>query len=77
MFRRNHDQGLTLSVGEQKLAFTSTAEFEFALAGRACLPPAKVASLMAQNDDNLMREAEALEPWSSVFPMRCQACCRM
>ena len=56
--RSNH--ATTLRIGDQSFEFTSPREFEFALAGRTCLPPDKVATLVDAPDDTLLREAEGI-----------------
>lgn len=67
MFRRSTNQGLTLTVGEASYSFPTTDEFEFALTGRTCLPPAKLTALMAQTDENLKREAEGIRTVEQRF----------
>lgn len=67
MFRRSNNSNLSLDIDEQSLSFASTAEFEFALAGRTCLPPNKLANLMAQSDETLMREAEGIRAVEKRF----------
>ncbi len=59
IFKRSsaESEGLALDVGDHSYTFSSPAEFEFALAGRTCLPSAKIAALVDVPDADLLKEA--------------------
>ncbi len=50
-------EGLTLKLGDHSYRFNTPAEFEFALAGRTCIPSAKIAALVDVRDEDLLKEA--------------------
>ncbi len=50
-------EGLTLELGDHRYRFNTPAEFEFALAGRTCVPSAKIAALVDVRDEDLLKEA--------------------
>jgi hypothetical protein len=52
---------LTLTVGEKSYTFSTPSEFEFALAGRTCVPVSKIAALVDVADTDLLNEAEAIK----------------
>jgi hypothetical protein len=52
---------LTLTLGEKSYTFSTPSEFEFALAGRTCVPVTKIASLVDVPDTDLLNEAEAIK----------------
>lgn len=58
-FRRSTQEfeGLTLELGDHSYRFNTPAEFEFALAGRTCVPSAKIAALVDVRDEDLLNEA--------------------
>ena len=60
MFSRQSSTSIELHIGEETLRFSSSREFEFALAGRTSLPPEKVAALVDSPDETLLREAEGI-----------------
>ncbi len=52
---------LTLTVGEKSYTFSTPSEFEFALAGRTCVPVSKIAALVDVADTDLLNEAAAIK----------------
>jgi hypothetical protein len=67
MFRKTHIDVLELSIDGEHYTFQSPREFEFALAGRTCLPAPKIAALSRLADDELLREAEAIRAVEERF----------
>ena len=51
---------LAISVTGTEYSFSRAEEFEFALAGRTCVPAAKVTALSELADEALLREAEGI-----------------
>ena len=60
MFRRTPIDGLELHIDDERYVFQAPRDFEFALNGRTSLPAAKIAALSRLDDDELLREAEAI-----------------
>jgi hypothetical protein len=54
-------EGLTLKVRDHHYTFNTPAEFEFALAGRTCVPSAKIAALADVRDEDLLKEASDIK----------------
>jgi len=52
---------LTITLGEKSYTFSTPSEFEFALAGRTCVPVSKIASLVDVPDTDLLNEAAAIK----------------
>ena len=67
MFRRIPTDALELSIDGERHVFQGPREFEFALAGRTCLPAPKIAALSRLGDDELLREAEAIRAVEQRF----------
>jgi len=67
MFRRMPIDVLELSIDGDRYVFQSPRDFEFALAGRTCLPTAKIAALSRLDDDELLREAQAIRAVEQRF----------
>ncbi len=63
LFKRSAPEfeGLTLKLGDHSYSFNTPAEFEFALAGRTCVPSAKIAALVDVSDEDLLKEAAAIK----------------
>ncbi len=67
MFRKMPSDVLELSIDGERHIFHSPREFEFALAGRTCLPAPKIAALSRLGDVDLLREAEAIRAVEQRF----------
>jgi len=67
MFRKMPIDGLDLSIDDERYVFQSPQDFEFALNGRTSLPAPKIAALSRLNDDELLREAEAIRAVEQRF----------
>ena len=67
MFRRMPTDVLSLTIEGQNYAFQSPQDFEFALNGRTCLPAPKIAALSRLDDNELLREAEAIRAVEQRF----------
>jgi hypothetical protein len=60
MFWRMPADVVNISIDGERYVFQSPQDFEFALSGRTCLPAPKIAALSRLDDDELLREAEAI-----------------
>ena len=58
---------LSLTIEGQNYVFQSPQDFEFALNGRTCLPAPKIAALSRLDDNELLREAEAIRAVEQRF----------
>lgn len=67
MFRKTHTDILELSIDGDRYVFQNPRDFEFALAGRTCLPAPKISALSRLTDDELLREAEAVRAVEERF----------
>jgi hypothetical protein len=67
MFRKTHTDTLELYIDGERHVFHGPREFEFALAGRICLPAPKIVALSRLTDDELLREAEAVRAVEERF----------
>ena len=67
MFRRMPTDVLSISVDGDRYVFQSPQDFEFALNGRTGLPAPKIAALSRLDDDELLREAEAIRAVEQRF----------
>jgi hypothetical protein len=60
MFRKQSGETLSLEIHQQSYNFPSPKDFDFALAGRTCVPSSKIAALAESPDEVLLKEAEAI-----------------
>ena len=67
MFWRIPTDVLSISIDGDHYVFQSPQDFEFALNGRTCLPAPKIAALSRLDDDELLREAEAIRAVEQRF----------
>ncbi len=69
IFRRSTPETdeLTLTVGEKSHTFSTPSEFEFALAGRTCVPVNKIAALVDVPNTDLLNEAAAIKQTERGF----------
>ena len=67
LFNKSASEALTLTVLDEEYTFNSPRELEFALAGRACLPSSKLASMVELSEDALLREVEAIRAVEQLF----------
>ena len=67
MFRKMPIDVLEISIDGERYVFQSPRDFEFALNGRTCLPAPKIAALSRLDDDELLREAEAIHAVEQRF----------
>jgi len=67
MFRRIPTDVLSIYIEGDNYVFQSPQDFEFALNGRTCLPAPKIAALSRLDDNELLREAEAIRAVEQRF----------
>jgi len=67
MFRRIPTDVLNIDIEGENYVFQSPQDFEFALSGRTCLPAPKIAALSRLDDNELLREAEAIRAVEQRF----------
>ena len=67
MFRRIPTDVLSICIEGDDYVFQSPQDFEFALNGRTCLPAPKIAALSRLDDNELLREAEAIRAVEQRF----------
>ena len=67
MFRRIPTDVLSIYIEGDNYVFQSPKDFEFALNGRTCLPAPKIAALSRLDDNELLREAEAIRAVEQRF----------
>lgn len=67
MFRRALTDVLSINIEGDSYVFQSPQDFEFALNGRTCLPAPKIAALSRLDDNELLREAEAIRAVEQRF----------
>jgi hypothetical protein len=67
MFRRLPTDVLSIYIEGDNYVFQSPQDFEFALNGRTCLPAPKIAALSRLDDNELLREAEAIRAVEQRF----------
>ena len=67
MFRRIPTDILSIYIEGNNYVFQSPQDFEFALNGRTCLPAPKIAALSRLDDNELLREAEAIRAVEQRF----------
>ena len=67
MFRRIPTDILSIYIEGDNYVFQSPQDFEFALNGRTCLPAPKIAALSRLDDNELLREAEAIRAVEQRF----------
>ncbi|MGB1881038.1 MAG: FHA domain-containing protein [Gammaproteobacteria bacterium] len=67
MLRRLFHRPIKLTVNDETLTFDSTADFEFALAGRTNVPSSKLADLLALSPKELKREAKSIKAVEQNF----------
>ena len=58
---------LRLKIRDRTYSFQTPADFEFALAGRTCVPAEKITQLVEVSDDQLLQEAEAIKQAEKRF----------
>ncbi len=58
---------LSINIEGDNYVFQSPRDFEFALNGRTCLPAPKIAALSRLDDDELLREADAIRAVEKRF----------
>ena len=59
--------GLTITVGEEDLVFSSAKEFEFALLGRTGLPASKISRLFDATETALLKEIDGIRQTEQRF----------
>ena len=67
MFRKIPTDVLSIYIEGDNYVFQSPQDFEFALNGRTCLPAPKIAALSRLDDNELLREAEAIRAVEQRF----------
>ena len=67
MFRITPTDVLNIDIEGDSYVFQSPRDFEFALNGRVCLPAPKIAALSRLDDNELLREAEAIRAVEQRF----------
>lgn len=60
MFKRSSSGVLSLEVDGERYDFSRPRDFEFAMAGRATVPPSKIAALVELPDESLLKEAQGI-----------------
>lgn len=58
---------IEITVGEQVLKFSSLSDFEFALAGRTCVPSRKITQMVKFSTDELKKEARTIKEVEKRF----------
>ena len=67
MLNKLFSKALTLHIAGQGVSFSTTAEFEFALAGRTDVPTKKLTELIGLSIDELKREAKNIKAIERQF----------
>lgn len=58
---------IEMTIGEQTLKFSSLSDFEFALAGRTCVPSKKITNMVKFSIDELKKEAKTIKDIEKQF----------